>query len=623
MVFRKTRLLLTCAGEISRAAPWPMCLKLACAIAAGLAPAIVAGQTRALIDDLAGHPRQSAVMPLVVLSVLGGVIPVSQYAGRYADSELSRRVSRYGMSRLFSALVGPTGIGELEDPGVQDRIRLALQGVSAGATRMLYGLFGIVQPAITAVGFLFALWGLSPWLTGLVLASAAPAVVAQLKVARRQVDIQSLNSPLLRRQLFYSTLMVDPRAAAEIRLYGLGGLFRGRLLTQLSAAQAQERGVDRFTLRMDGLLSLLTAGISAVALFATVARINSGHATIGDLALLTAALAGLQGSVSGLVTQLGSLAPALATYEVYQDIATGMTPDPGTPAGAEPGSLRLGIEFRDVWFRYGPDHPWVLRGVSFIIPAGRSAALVGVNGAGKSTIVKLLCRLYEPQRGVITWDGADISTLDPAALRKRVGAMLQDFMMYQMSAAENIGVGDVATLDTRDNSSRITAAAEVAGIHAAITALPDGYETMLGRLFTAPPTGQRPANGRPGLPAIPGGVSLSGGQWQRVALARAVLRADADLLILDEPSSGIDAVAELEIHDRLTRLRAGRTSLLISHRLAAIRQADEIIVLDRGQVIESGTHDALMQDGGAYSRMFRAQAAGYQLDATEIAGEPR
>src|SRR6185312_1681399 len=227
---------------------------------------------------------------------------------------------------------------------------------------------------------------------------------------------------------------------------------------------------------------------------------------------------------------------------------------------------------RDVWFRYHPDHDWVLRGVNLVIPAGRSVALVGLNGAGKSTLVKLLCRMYEPERGTITWDGTDIRDLDPVTLRQRVGVLFQDYMTYQLTAAENIAVGDVSTLDPSDphGSERLRTAARAAGVHEVIESLPQGYDTMLGRVFAAAPAALSAARGGRAEPADAraGGVSLSGGQWQRVALARALLRREADLLILDEPSSGVDAEAEREMHGKLTELRAGRTSLLISHRLA-------------------------------------------------------
>jgi ATP-binding cassette subfamily B protein len=252
-----------------------------------------------------------------------------------------------------------------------------------------------------------------------------------------------------------------------------------------------------------------------------------------------------------------------------------------------------------VWFRYSPEHPWVLRGVDLEIPAGSSVGLVGLNGAGKSTVVKLLCRFYDPSRGSVTWDGVDLRELDPVDLRARIGAVFQDYMEYDLSAAENIAVADLPVLDER---GRIEAAARDAGLHAALSALPRGYDTLLTRLFFDD-------DGEQADPAS--GVVLSGGQWQRMAVARGFLRADRDLLILDEPSAGLDAEAEHDLHVRLMELRRGRTSLLISHRLGAVRAADLIVVLADGRITERGSHDDLVGGGGDYARLFALQARGY------------
>jgi ATP-binding cassette subfamily B protein len=232
------------------------------------------------------------------------------------------------------------------------------------------------------------------------------------------------------------------------------------------------------------------------------------------------------------------------------------------------------------------------------MPAGTATALVGLNGAGKSTLIKLLCRFYDPDRGAITWDGVDLRDLDLTELRERIGAVFQDAMAYDLSAAENIGIGDVGVLDDRP---RIVAAAVRANVHHRLQALPRGYDTLLSTIYY-PDDDSGP------------GVLLSGGQWQRVALARAFLRDRRDLMILDEPSTGLDAEAEYDLHHRMRAQRAGATSVLISHRLGAVRDADRIVVLSDGAVAEEGNHDQLLAAGGRYARLYRLQASGYGAD---------
>lgn len=371
------------------------------------------------------------------------------------------------------------------------------------------------------------------------------------------------------------------------------------MLDELRGMHRVEQRLDRREVRAQALLGLLGAGVAGAGVVYVVTRAAAGGLTPGDVAVYLAAVPGVQGALGSLVGQLGAIHQALLLFDHYDEV-TRAEPDlpvPATPRPVPP--LRRGIELRDVWFRYAPEHPWVLRGVDLFLPAGSTTALVGLNGAGKSTLVKLLCRFYDPQRGTISWDGVDLREFDPAALRERLGAVFQDFMPYDLSAGENIAVGD---LTARDDPDRLRAAARHAGIDDALTALPRGYDTLLTRIFFAGPDRDDPQ----------AGVVLSGGQWQRIALARGFLRADRDLLVLDEPSSGLDAEAEHDLHARLRGLRAGRTSLLISHRLNAVRDADSIVVLADGRVAERGGHDELLAAGGGYARLFTLQARGYR-----------
>jgi ATP-binding cassette subfamily B protein len=373
------------------------------------------------------------------------------------------------------------------------------------------------------------------------------------------------------------------------------------MLRERRDADAELLRTDRWELVVEGGLSLLAAAVAGAGLIWAVGAAGNGALSIGDVSMFIAAVAGTQVALGGTVTGIGQVHDALLLYDHYDAVVRTVPDLPLSPSSARtswsPRGDGVRIEFRDVWFRYDADGPWALRGVDLVVPAGRATALVGRNGAGKSTLVKLLCRFYDPTRGTIRWNGVDLRDVDPADLRRHIGAIFQDFMCYDLTARENIALGDASV----DDGAAVRRAAELAGIDGTLAALPRGYDTLLSRTFLSEADKADPANG----------VLLSGGQWQRVALARGLLR-DAGLVILDEPSAGLDAEAEHEIHHMLVGHRRDRTSLLISHRLGAIRDADTIAVLDGGRIVERGTHDDLVDRDGVYARLFALQADGYR-----------
>jgi ATP-binding cassette subfamily B protein len=323
--------------------------------------------------------------------------------------------------------------------------------------------------------------------------------------------------------------------------------------------------------------------------------ISRGTFALGDVTLFFAAVVGIQEAFIGALSMLALSGRALALFGTYRAILA--LPE-GEAGGALPGPLRREIRFEDVWFRYHPEGPWVLRGVDLVIPAGACIGLVGVNGAGKTTLIKLLCRFYEPDRGRILWDGVDLATVSRPELYARLAATFQDFMEYELSAAENIGLGDASRGFDRD---KIREAARRVELDDVLSALPRGYDTLLTK---------RLADLEPG--GASRGAVLSGGEWQRLAVARCLIRRDADVLILDEPSAGLDAEAEHRLHQVLEHHARDKTRVLISHRLGALRGADRIVVLADGVIAESGSHDALMAAGREYARLFSLQAAGYR-----------
>ena len=567
------------------------------AVLTGLAPIGAAWLLRAILDDLVS--QHSDVVPLVVaLGVVGGLISVLPNLNQYLSAQSGRAVQRHAVARLFTAVGRLAGLRSLEDPEFQDRLRFAQQAGSSGPGQVLSGSIAIMQSAITLIGFLITLAVLSPVMTVVVTAAAIPAIVLERGTARRQAALLRGITHAQRRQFFYADLLSSLPAAKEIRLFGLSAFFRGRMLDELRDVQTASMRTDRRVIAVNAGLAVLGAGVAAGGLLWAVLAAAAGHLTVGDVSMLVAALGSVAAALTVIVNSAGITYQALLMFASYQEV---LATAQDLPVPAEPTpvpALRRGIAVEDVWFRYGPDKPWVLRGVTCFIPHGQAIALVGHNGAGKSTLVKLLCRFYDPERGRILWDGTDLRDLEPTELRDHISAVFQDYMTYELSVADNIGVGDLAKAG---EASAVRAAAGRAGIHDVLAGLPRGYQTLLTKTYFDLADKENPQTG----------VLLSGGQWQRVALARAFLRGGRDLMILDESSAGLDAEAEAEIHARLSASRQGHATVLISHRLNTVRDANHIIVLSAGVIAEQGDHDTLMAGSGTYARLFSLQARGY------------
>lgn len=571
-------------------------------VVGGVTPPAAAWLTKLVIDRLThGSFATGPAVGLAGLSVATAMTP--QFT-RYLDAQVRRGTGMIIQDRLFTAVNGFAGLGRFEDPRHLDRIRMAQQNGQAAPVQLVSALFMAAQGALSLIGYLTALTVISVPMAGVVLVSSLPLLLIELRLSRRRADFLWNTTSLSRRQNLYAGLMTDARTAKEIRLFGLGNWFRDRLLDQTRKINSAERSLDRRVLFGQGGLALLGALVAGGGLVWAVLQIRKGDLTVGDIAVLSAALTGTQSALAGLVGRTADGYQALLTLRHYEEITTAGPDLPrATPSRPAP-ALRHAIELEGVWFRYADGHPWVLQDVSLTIPFGQAIALVGRNGSGKSTLVKLLCRLYDPVRGRILWDGIDLRRLPVDELRARIGAVFQDYVCYDLTARENIGIGDLAALHDLD---LIRAAAGRADIDRELAALPHGYATPLSRGYFAEADGVD-------------GTTLSGGQLQRVALARALMRDRRDLLILDEPSSGLDAEAEHRIHQRLRAHRAGRTSLLISHRLGAVRDADEIVVLSGGRVAEQGQHDDLIAADGEYARLFHLQAESYGAPQTNGRG---
>jgi ATP-binding cassette, subfamily B, bacterial len=582
---------------------------LVVALVAGLISPAAAWLQRDLLDALVApraHPGLSGrdLMLVLALGAAGLAAAVVPQVQQYVEANLRRKVGVIVYDRAYAAASSWPGIARFESPVFADKLQLTSQLAQSSASSMITSALGIGQALITAVTFMVTLIVINPVLAALTAVIAILAVAASLSIARRQAQLRLDNTYRVRRQLTYGTLLSDAVAAKEVRLFGLGDFLRGRMLADLRAINGSERVLDRRELWVESGTAGLSAAVVAGGLAWVVAEVTEGHMPVGNVSLFVMAALSMQAAMYQIAMALGNVAQSVTLFAAYEDVVSAAPdlPVANPPLLAPP--LRHGISVEDVWFRYDQSHPWVLRGVSMFIPAGEHVALVGLNGSGKSTMVKLLCRLYDPQRGSIRWDGVDIRDLDPAGLRQRITGVFQDYMSYDLTGAENIGLGDLNALDDREAIRR---AAALAGIDEELSRLPDGYDTMLSRVFFSSSARDTASIG----------VSLSGGQRQRIALARALLRADRDLLIVDEPMSSLDAAAEHAVNSTLTQVQKGRTCVLISHRLAAVRAASQIIVIADGVVAEQGAHAELMTAGGVYSNLFTLQAAGYDLDAVD------
>ncbi|MFC8722410.1 ABC transporter ATP-binding protein [Kitasatospora sp. NPDC057198] len=588
-----------------RAAPGPLAGVVLAAVVEAALPVLAAWLTKAVLDALATPGTGSGAVSTraVGLAGVGVAASVLPQVSQLWRAELGRRVGLLAQDGLYAAVNGLVGLGRFEDPAALDRLRLAQQCGQDTPPQIVASAVGLARTAATMAAFSVSLVLLNPWLALAVLLSAVPALLTEVRLARARVGTALTVSPLERRESFYGFLLGSVQTAKEIRLFGIGDHLRASMRRDRAAINATHRRLDRRAALAQTGPALAAAAAGAGGLVWAVQAVAAGRLTVGDVALLLSGVAAVQSGLAGVAVTVAVTHQHLELFGHYLEVTTR---GPDLPVRREPlaaGGLEHGIELRDVWFRYSDQHDWVLRGVDLTIPAGSAVALVGDNGAGKSTLVKLLCRFYDPVRGSIHWDGTDLRDLAPEELRRRTGGIFQDFMRYDLSAAENIGLGDVAHLADRD---RIRAAAARTGVDGTLAALPRGYDTLLSRTFAD--------DGAAGLD----GVELSGGQWQRVGLARGLLRRDADLLILDEPSSGLDPEAEYEVHRLLLSHRERRTSLLVSHRLSAVRGADRIVVLRGGRVEEEGGHEELIARGGRYAALFRRQAEGY-ADAPAVA----
>jgi len=517
----------------------------------------------------------------VSIGILGRVIDYldALLAGKYMH-HIAVRVMEHAASLDLLAYEDPVFYDRLERARVQATDRLY----------MIQAIGRLIQQVITTITLSVSIMLFSPWLLLLLVVGVIPAFIGETHFAFLGYAKNFRQTPI-RRQLDYLRILGGSKEAAkELKLFGLRDFLTGRFKGLSTQLYNEDVALARRKVGMGSLLSAIgTAGYYTAFVFA-VWRTVTGVFSFGTLTFLANAIrdasSNLQQTFSTLSTiadQALFLTDLIAFFEMRPTIAS--KPNALPP----PRPIQRGFEFRNVSFRYPGGGRLVLNGLNFSLRPGERVALIGENGEGKTTIVKLMTRLYDPLEGQVLLDGVDLREYDLEDLYREIGVIFQDFMRYEMTARENIAVGRIEQMN---NLSLLQQSAQKSLADQVVDRLPSGYEQMLGRRFE-------------------GGVDLSGGEWQKVALARAYLR-DAQVLILDEPTSALDARSEYEVFQRFAELTAGKMAVFISHRFSTVRMADRIVVLENGRIAEEGDHDALTSLGGRYAEMFELQAASYR-----------
>jgi ATP-binding cassette, subfamily B, bacterial len=551
-----------------------------------VAAKIITGVARALQHQPQFQHFWWLVGSEIILALLTGIL---SRCIDYTDQLLADRYT-YHVSVRVMQQAAQLDLTTYEDPVYYDRLeRARVQATDRLA--MIQQMGRLFQQTVLTVIWSAVLIYRSPAMILLLIAGVLPAFFGETHFAFLGYAKNFRQTPAKRQMDYLRQVGGSKEAAKELKLFNLSDYLTNRFRSLSRKIYEEDVALSRRKLTWGGLLSLIsTLGYYGAYVFAIYEALSGRYPTIGVFSLVTLAIQQSStnfqqafSTASGIADQALFLTDLIAFFDLKPTVQSKPNALPA------PRPVRSGFEFRDVSFAYPGTERRVLKNFNFTLRPGERIALIGENGQGKTTVVKLITRLYDPTEGQILLDGIDLREYDLDDLHKEIGVIFQDFMRYEMTARENIAIGRVELPHTEEE---IESAAQKSLAQGVIDKMPGRYDQMLGRRFE-------------------GGVDLSGGEWQKIALARAYLR-DAQLLILDEPTAALDAKSELEVFERFAELTEGKMALLISHRFSTVRMADRIVVLEGGRLVEEGTHGQLIALGGRYAGMFEMQAASYR-----------
>jgi ATP-binding cassette, subfamily B, bacterial len=580
------------------ATPVALLVSLALTLSSALIPATQIYISKLIVDRVVALVTQGAPMALMIQSLAPLVAAgfgflllqaILQQLDAYTTQVMSDRFLLFANTQLLQQATR-LDLAHYESSEFHDIMERAQQSGSNYPMRVLRLSLQLLGQITRLVGLLALLLRFSPLVFVLLLLSALPTFWVSVRFSERRFWMTRRQTPSRRLADYFGKVLTEPTFVKEVRLFNLGGYLAEQYhdireeFNQESQILARRQAFAQVTLEIISAVGFY--GAYALVLWETV----RGLVTIGDLTLYAGTFQQAQAATTGILTTTATLYEFnlyVSQYFEFIDLAPQITnarhPKPF------PDPIRDGLILKDVYFTYPGSEKPTLKNINLTVGPQECIALVGLNGSGKTTLLKLLTRLYDIDRGLIALDDIPLSAFDLKDLRRNIGVLFQDFARYALTVKDNIGFGN---LPERGDEQQVTQAATHAGATDLIQGLDKGYETVLGKMFD-------------------GGVDLSGGQWQKIGLARAFM-SQAQVLILDEPTAAVDAVAEHDLFERFRQLTQGKMTFLVSHRFSTVRMADRIVVLEKGEIIETGTHHELMAQQGRYEEMFRLQADSYK-----------